>query len=295
MSVLFTNGCSFTVGHELKDPSRVDRWSNLVARELGMFDCNEAKIGGSNQRIQRTTINAILQGVNYIEKRKDVRIKSKTYKNNAKVDFLDNRFEVGREKPALAVIMWTGVNRWEHLNGAREHSIYKGAFPYHWQNVNWNEMTYDKKTLLPSLKSEVKWDPWVHPSFRKAGTEFMMMRNLVWALKDTINNMLAVKYFLQAQDIPQMHYVWHKQHYWTILEALNTEVWEAANVLWPALDLNKEQVLKELPFLKEEGFFEMCKKNGYPLGKLGHPLEEGHKAMAERVLKDYEALQKVSD
>lgn len=295
MSILFTNGCSFAVGHELKDTSRVARWSNLVAKELGMFDCNEGKIGGSNQRIQRTTINAILGGVNYVEKRKQVTIKSKKYPNGAIVDFADNRFEVGREKPALAIIMWTGVNRWEHLNGARDNPAYKGRFPYHWQNVNWNEMKYDPKTLLPGINSEVKYDPWVSPEFRKYGRDFMLTRNLLWCLKDTINCMLSVKYFLQAQGIPQLHYTWNKMHYSTILEVLNTETWEAANIMWRSLDLDKKQVLKELPFLNEDGFFETTRKGGFPLGKLGHPLEEGHAAMAERILKDYEALKKVSE
>ena len=295
MSSLFTNGCSFVVGHELADVTRKDRWSNLVARELGLFDWNEAKIGGSNQRVQRTTINAILNRTNYVEKRKEVRLKTKTFNNGAEVTFADNRYAVGKEKPQLAVIMWTGINRWEHLNAARDNPVYGGTFPWHWQNVNWNEMRYDPKTLIPALDSEVKWDPWISENFRKAGSDFMMTRNLIWCLKDTINNMLAVKYFLQAQGIPQLHYTWNRNHYWTILEALNTEVWEAANVLWQCVDLKKDQVLEELPFLKEDGFYETTKKGGHPLGKLGHPLEGGHKAMAERILKDYEALKKVSE
>ena len=47
MSNLLTLGCSYAVGHEV-DP-RVNRFSNLVAKENGMLDWNEAKVGGSNQ------------------------------------------------------------------------------------------------------------------------------------------------------------------------------------------------------------------------------------------------------
>ena len=58
---LFTNGCSFVVGHELKDLTRIDRFSNLVAKHFGWFDWNEGKVGAGNGRIMRTTINSILQ------------------------------------------------------------------------------------------------------------------------------------------------------------------------------------------------------------------------------------------
>ncbi len=103
------------------------------------------------------------------------------------------------------------------------------------------------------------------------------------------------KDFLQAQGIPQLHYTWNKGHYSTILEALNIDTWEAANIMWRSLDLDKKQVLEELPFLNEDGFFETTRKGGHPVGRLGHPLEEAHEAMAKRILKDYEALKKVSE
>lgn len=292
MSTLFSNGCSFTVGHELKDISRVDRFSNIVAKELGLFDWNEAKVGGSNSRIYRTTINSILGGKTYTEIRKGVKVKESRFKNGAVITHASNRLATGEKKPTLAVIVWTGMNRMEHLDGCKENTAYRGGFPYHWKNVNWKKFEFDKKTLLPTLKSEVVWSPWSHPSFQKKGEDFMKMRNMLWCLRDTINNMLAVKYFLEAQQIPQLHYVFSSQHYKPLLYLLDTKVYEAANIMWDSLDLNKQQVLEELPFLKEEGFLEMTQRLSLPIGRKGHPLEEAHEHMAGRILKDYDKINK---
>ena len=37
--------------------------------------------------------------------------------------------------------------------------------------------------------------------------------------------------------------------------------WEGTNVIWESLDLNKEQIIKELPFLESDGFYEIAKNN----------------------------------
>ena len=290
MSTLFSNGCSFVVGHELKDVSRVDRFSNIVAKQLGLFDWNEAKVGGSNSRIYRTTINSILKKQTYTEIRKNVRVKDMNFKNGAVVTVADNRLATGEEKPTLAVIVWTGINRIEHFGACAENTVYNGKFPYHWKNGTWKSFAFDRKTLLPTLKSEVSWSPWSHPSFREIGTNYMKSRNILWCLKDTINNMLAVKYFLESQEIPQLHYVFSSRHYKPLLYLLDTKVYEAANVMWEALDLNKEEVLRELPFLKQEGFLEMAQRLNLPIGAKGHPLEEAHEIMAGRILEDYDKI-----
>ena len=38
--------------------------------------------------------------------------------------------------------------------------------------------------------------------------------------------------------------------------------------------------------MKEEGFYDMCKRHKVPFGPKDHPLEEGNKLMAERIIKD---------
>ena len=79
-------------------------------------------------------------------------------------------------------------------------------------------------------------------------------------------------------------------HIKPLLYLLDTKVYEAANVMWEALDLNKEEVLRELPFLKEEGFLEMAQRLNLPIGAKGHPLEEAHEIMAGRILEDYDKI-----
>ena len=44
--------------------------------------------------------------------------------------------------------------------------------------------------------------------------------------------------------------------------------------------------LNELPHLKEEAFYDMCKRKKVPFGPKDHPLEEGHRLMAKRIIGD---------
>ena len=38
--------------------------------------------------------------------------------------------------------------------------------------------------------------------------------------------------------------------------------------------------------MKEEAFYDMCKRKKVPFGPRDHPLEEGNKLMADRIIKD---------
>jgi hypothetical protein len=38
--------------------------------------------------------------------------------------------------------------------------------------------------------------------------------------------------------------------------------------------------------MKEEAFYDMCKRKKVPFGPKDHPLEEGHRLMAERIIGD---------
>ena len=51
------------------------------------------------------------------------------------------------------------------------------------------------KHLTIDSSSQCTWDPWSPEHVKKAGTDYMKIRNMVWAFRETINNMLAVKYF----------------------------------------------------------------------------------------------------
>ncbi len=290
---LFTNGCSYVVGHELKDLTRIDRFSNLVAKHFGWFDWNEGKVGAGNGRIMRTTINSILQNNVYYFRKKEVPGQVETYENVKIRKWFDREIGQRDRKPKVAVIMWSGVNRLETLTASKEEkNVFNYKLDYHWSNGFWSKFQFDPKHLTINPSSQCTWDPWSPEHVKKAGTDYMKIRNMVWAFRDTINNMLAVKYFLEAQEIPQLHYLFCGGQYKPLLHILDIPTFEASNIWWETLDLNKEQVLKELPFLESEGFLEMTERLRLPIGERGHPLEEAHEAMATRIIKDINGIYK---
>ena len=61
---------------------------------------------------------------------------------------------------------------------------------------------------------------------------------------------------------------------------------EGANNLWEVEHMKLKDYLKELPHMIEEAFYDMCKRHKVPFGPKDHPLEEGNKLMAERIIKD---------
>ena len=47
-----------------------------------------------------------------------------------------------------------------------------------------------------------------------------------------------------------------------------------------------EDYIRELPHMQEEAFYDMCKRKKVPFGPKDHPLEEGHRLMAKRIIGD---------
>ena len=78
--MIYWNGCSFVRGMEIKVRPR-DVFANIVSKEFGQSWWDNAKVGGSNDRIWRTTLDDCI-----------------------------------RTKPDLVIIVWSGLNRWEFLD-----------------------------------------------------------------------------------------------------------------------------------------------------------------------------------
>jgi hypothetical protein len=70
------------------------------------------------------------------------------------------------------------------------------------------------------------------------------------------------------------------------LDTLDEDRLEGSNNVWIVEHMKKKDYLKELPFLKEEAFYDMCKREKVPFGPKDHPLEDGHKLMAKRIIGD---------
>ena len=98
--------------------------------------------------------------------------------------------------------------------------------------------------------------------------------------------MMSTKYFLEAKGIPYLFYTMSSGQLQTMLSYLDETRLEGANVVWEVPHMKKEDYLKELPCLGEEPFYDMCKRKKVPFGPRDHPLEEGHKLMADRIIGD---------
>ena len=70
------------------------------------------------------------------------------------------------------------------------------------------------------------------------------------------------------------------------LKILDEQRMEGANNLWEVPHMVLNDYLDELPHMKEEAFYDMCKRKKVPFGPKDHPLEEGHRLMAERIIGD---------
>lgn len=80
---IYWNGCSFVQGMELERSTK-DCFTNIVSDHFNVDWWRNSKIGGSNDRIWRVSMEDALAG----------------------------------HKPKLAIIVWSGVNRLEYLNDA---------------------------------------------------------------------------------------------------------------------------------------------------------------------------------
>ena len=252
-----------------------------------MLDWNEAKVGGSNQGIQRMCMNALLGKQLYTQRLKDWT--AKEYKSEATNFILTKqwaRLATGTGLPEMVLIMWTSPTRVEHLSrAAKSKRLTDMDIPYTWRGGNWKSFDFDDD-LYPTEDSDPMWSPVETPEIRGVGMNYLKIRNLYWCLRETINCMLATKYFLQANNVPSLHYLMSSGNTQPLLYLLHEPTWEGTNVLWESLDLNRKQIVEELPFLESDGFYEIAKKNNCQFGPKGHPLKDGHRLMADIINRD---------
>ena len=102
--------------------------------------------------------------------------------------------------------------------------------------------------------------------------------------------MLMTKHYLESKGVPYLFYTASSGNIKPFMYLCDAEFYEGANNVWATEQLPASFYYRELPFLKEKGFLEMCKSNGLPIGVKNHPLQEGHDLFAEKVIKDIEAL-----
>jgi hypothetical protein len=277
-------------GMELQN-KKINRFSNLVAREFGVHDWNVAKIGAGNDFLQRTVYNSVLRNERwYSIVPEHVETRNHKYPSEKNGVPTVGKYEqhITRDKAFdrtgrfnLVVCMWSGINRVETL---RQSNITQD---WGWTINTWSKFFLDPKTLKAAHESKAYIDRQLEVGEEKIIAGYMKrVRNAHFNLRLSIGHMLSVKYFLQSQGINQLHYLFSHGQYRPLLPILDWETWENTNNWWASQDLNREQIVAELPFLESEGFYDMCTRSKHAIGVKDHPLEEGHKAMAERIIKD---------
>jgi len=238
--LIYWNGCSFVRGMEVKDRPK-DIFANIVSEEFNQPWWDNAKVGGSNDRIWRTTVDDMIR------------------------------------KPAdLVIIVWSGFNRFEFLDN---HST--------WRSAVWIRYLFNRSTLDISDRSEVHMHPRMTLDQWKAINGYATKgRSMRYNLLYSLHYMLSTKYFLEAKGIPYLFYnmsdgQWEPSKF--ILDETRTE---GSNNIWYTEHMKGEDYIRELPHMQEEAFYDMCKRKKVPFGPKDHPLEEGHRLMAKRIIGD---------
>lgn len=183
------------------------------------------------------------------------------------------------QKPKLVILMWSGPNREEYLHFARG--------KWGWKNATWKQYAVDSENMkvLPTCNVSRNVDQ-SEADYHYLNGYMKVLRNTLWNMRYTIHYMLSIKYFLKTMNIPHLDYTFSSTQYLRGLEMLDTETWDCTSIDAVSIEMSRSQVLKELPFIANPGFYDLCKLNNLPIGEKDHPLEEAHAWMAEKIIKD---------
>lgn len=244
--MIYWNGCSFVRGMEVQKKKHKFAWS--VSEEFNQECINHAKVGGSNDRIWRTVVNDVPQFF----------------------------------QPKLVIIMWSGINRLEYLDWAPldTHELI-------WRSANWANFKWNYKTgVIDKKNSFITRNP-VPNAVKKSLQEYMIhVRNMPYNLIYNLHYMYTTNVYLKSLGYNVLNYTISKTPYAYLPDCLDKTFREGANFVWETPQVGKKEWFKRLPFLKEDGMYDMCKKAGVPFGEKDHPLEEGHALMHDRIVKD---------
>ncbi len=238
--MIYWNGCSFVQGMEVEQ--RKDQFPYLVGSHFKQDTWRNSKVGGSNDRIWRTTMD-----------------------------------DMTRTPMPLVVILWSGPNRFEFLNLSTNI----------WRSAVWVSHRFNRATLKLTDDSEVHFHPDLSlKQWQGLNGYAKEVRNPKMNLIYTLHYMMSTKHFLEAKGIPYLFYTMSSGQLTNMLDYLDEDRLEGANIVWEVPHMKKEDYIRELPCLEEEPFYDMCKKAKVPFGPRDHPLEEGHKLMANRIIGD---------
>lgn len=261
--MIYWNGCSFVQGMEI---DRVqDQFAWIVSNHFGQDMLRHSKVGGSNDRIFRNMIDDFMhpQGI--------------TANDQVWGKETADPVKIVAARPKMVIIVWSNINRFEYLNRANNT----------WRQAAWTRHRMAMDDFTVSDDSEMHY----HPDMNRLQWEGVnnygrSVRNAPSNLIETLNYMLAVKNMLELQKVPYLFYNMSDGQIKPVWRTLNEQKKEGANITWKQQTLNGKHYKELLPHMKEEAFYDMCIRKKVPFGPRDHPLHEGNRLMADRIIKD---------
>jgi hypothetical protein len=259
--LIYWNGCSFVQGMEIN--KRQNQFPAIVSAHFEQPWLRHSKVGGSNDRIARVVIVDVCSEKGLAG---EVQLKSPltVKKENLKIK--------------LAIIVWSGINRFEYVNPTTN---------------TWRQAAWMHHRMEPQFPFKLSHNSrmFFHPDMDRkmhAGVENYgrNVRYPVYNLRWSMQYMLSVKYILKAHGIPYLFYNLSDGQIKPALKHIDDPHEEGANVTWTQNTMKLNDWYRELPHMKEEAFYDMCKRHKVPFGPKDHPLEEGNRLMADRIIKD---------
>lgn len=265
--MIYWNGCSFVQGMEVEKIR--DQFVSLVSEEFNQDWIRHSKVGGSNDRIHRCVIDDFCNSSEGV-------LGAPGPTNNRTSNIISYAPE--GHKADLVIILWSGINRMEYLNSITN---------------TWRQSAWIRHRMAPSYPFQLSNDSSIHyhPDMTRSMHSALegyckKVRFGTANLLESLNYMISVKYILESKGIPYLFYNLSDGQINPVKETIDNKRLEGANITWENQQLNWAQYCKELPHLEEEGFYDMCKRNNVPFGPKDHPLEEGNRLMANRIIKD---------
>lgn len=212
-------GCSFIFGSELSDDGRNGpyatgsrlTWPALLAKQYGYGYQTYARPGSGNLQIMERVLN-----------------------------------QVGNIQPALFVIGWTWIDRFDYVAENSPEWLHKD--PQKWSTIMPIDETDIARTYYRDLHSEYR-DKLTSLMAVRIAIDSLRARNLPFIMTYMDDLMFDTTYHSSGAVIELQEYI---RPYMTRFDGLN--------------------------------FLEWSKKHGYPIGKAAHPLEQAHAAAAEYML-----------
>lgn len=162
---IYVNGCSHTAGTELALPNKYDGYPFVLGELLGLNTVSSASASSSNQRIYRSTI-----------------------------DF----FSDAETMPEIAVIQWTGVDRFETPHNLNDH--HEGWYQHIPATV------FDKNRTKINIPFRKFYREAFYPDYFKYGQDLANVRNKLEAANAA--QILGLDAYLKSLGIRVIHLIW---------------------------------------------------------------------------------------